>query len=352
LSLSFGREAGGCVIIEVGRSFRPHDSLRVFAVPLDLSSEERADAVRLVLWALAEDLGTAGDITSRALIPADMRGTVNVVARADGVLAGSPVARLVFEKLDPAVTWKARVEDGSRLTRGTVVAAVSGPLRSLLSGERTALNFLMHLSGVATLTRKFVDAVAGTKAVILDTRKTLPGWRRLEKYAVRAGGGTNHRMGLWDACLIKDNHLAAWRTEKPGSTIAEAVAAARRAVPPSVSVEVEVDRLEQLADALAGRPDIVLLDNMDVATLRECVALRDRLAPGVKLEASGGIRLVGHAASLPVASSSNTSVTSSNTKDGQAGSLPYEIATTGVERISVGAMTHSAPALDLAFDWP
>jgi nicotinate-nucleotide pyrophosphorylase (carboxylating) len=221
----------------------------------------------------------------------------------------------------------------------------------------------MHLSGVATLTRKFVDAVAGTKAVILDTRKTLPGWRRLEKYAVRAGGGTNHRMGLWDACLIKDNHLAAWRTGNPGSTIAEAVATARRAVAPSVSVEVEVDTLEQLADALAGRPDIVLLDNMDVAALRECVALRDRLAPGVQLEASGGIRLVGHAASLPVASSSNTSVGSNlNTKDGQAGSLPhekrqagslpYEIAATGVERMSVGAMTHSAPALDLAFDWP
>ncbi len=169
-------------------------------------------------------------------------------------------------------------------------------------------------------------------------------------------------MGLWDACLIKDNHLAAWRTGNPGRTIAEAVAAARRAVPPSVSVEVEVDTLEQLADALAGRPDIVLLDNMDIAKLRECVALRDRLAPGVQLEASGGIRLVGHAASLPVASSSNTSGTSSKTKDGhagsvphenrQAGSLPYEIAATGVERISVGAMTHSAPALDLAFDWP
>ena len=334
--------------------------------------------MRLVEWALAEDLGTAGDITSRALIPAEMQGTVNVVARADGVLAGAPVARLVFEQLDPAVTWTAHVDDGSRLSRGTIVAEVAGPLRSLLSGERTALNFLTHLSGVATLTRKFVDAADGTKAVILDTRKTLPGWRRLEKYAVRAGGGTNHRMGLWDACLIKDNHLAAWRTEKPGSTIAEAVAAARRAVPPSVSVEVEVDTLEQLADALAGRPDIVLLDNMDVATLRECVALRDRLAPGVQLEASGGIRLVGHAdfdelsrvASLPVASSSNTSVSSSNAKYGHAGSvphgqrqaggstelaevsLPYEIAATGVERISVGAMTHSAPALDLAFDWP
>jgi nicotinate-nucleotide pyrophosphorylase (carboxylating) len=308
---------------------RPHHTLQVSAVPLELSSEEREAALRLVQWALAEDLGTAGDITSRALIPADLRGTVDVVARAEGVLAGSPVARLVFEKLDPAAVWNARVEDGSRLAPGTVVATVAGPLRSLLTGERTALNFLMHLSGVATLTRKFVDAVAGTKAVILDTRKTLPGWRRLEKYAVRAGGGTNHRMGLSDGCLIKDNHLAAWRAGNPGRSIAGAVAAARRAAPPPVPVEVEVDTFEQLADALAGRPDIVLLDNMDVATLRACVALRERLAPGVLLEASGGIQLVG-----------------------QAGSLPHEIAATGVDRMSVGAMTHSAPALDLAFDWP
>jgi nicotinate-nucleotide pyrophosphorylase (carboxylating) len=293
-------------------------------LPLNFDPGERDAAGRLVDLALAEDLGTVGDLTSQALVPVDMPGTVDVVARAEGVLAGSPVAQLVFDRLDSSVTWKARLEDGARVTRGTVIASVAGPLRALLGGERTALNFLMHLSGVATLTRKFVDSVAGTKAVILDTRKTLPGWRQLEKYAVRAGGATNHRMGLADGCLIKDNHLAAWRTANRNRTIAEAVKEARKHVPKTIPVEVEVDTLEQLADALSGDADIVLLDNMDVPALRECVKLRDRLAPRVLLEASGGIRLANVA----------------------------EIAAAGVDRISVGALTHSAPALDLAFDWP
>jgi nicotinate-nucleotide pyrophosphorylase (carboxylating) len=293
-------------------------------VSLSFSPEERDAAERLVEMALAEDLGTVGDLTSQALIPLEMPGTVNVVARADGILAGSPVARLVFDRLDSTVKWKAHVDDGARLARGSVIASVAGPLRALLGGERTALNFLMHLSSIATLTRKFVDTVSGTKAVILDTRKTLPGWRKLEKYAVRAGGGTNHRMGLADGCLIKDNHLAAWRTANPNRTIADAVREARRVVPSQIPIEVEVDTLEQLADALAGRPDIVLLDNMDVPALCECVKLRNRLAPGVLLEASGGIRLANVA----------------------------EIAAAGVDRISVGSLTHSAPALDLAFDWP
>ena len=293
-------------------------------MPLSFNSEERETAQRLVELALAEDLGTVGDLTSQALIPVEMPGSVNVVARAEGVLAGLPVARMVFERLDASVSWKAFAEDGAQLTRGTVIASVGGPLRALLGGERTALNFLMHLSGVATLTRKFVDAVAGTKAVILDTRKTLPGWRRLEKYAVRAGGGTNLRMGLADGCLVKDNHLAAWRTANPHKTIAEAVVEARKRVPKQIPIEVEVDTLEQLADALSGRPDIVLLDNMEVPTLRECAKLRDQREPGVLLEASGGIRLANVA----------------------------EIAATGVDRISVGGLTHSAPALDLAFDWP
>ncbi|HUE14217.1 MAG TPA: carboxylating nicotinate-nucleotide diphosphorylase [Planctomycetaceae bacterium] len=313
-------------------------------MPLAFSSEEREAAERLIEVALAEDLGAAGDLTSRALIPEAMRGTVNVVSRADGIVAGLSVAKLVYERLDPAVTWSERVPDGTRVTRGAVIATVAGPLRTLLTGERTALNFLMHLSGVATLTRKFIDAVAGTKVVILDTRKTLPGWRLLEKYAVRTGGGTNHRMSLSDGCLIKDNHLAAWRSAARATdsdpSIAAAIAAARRAAP-GIPVEVEVDTKEQLTDVLAGLPDIVLLDNMDIATLRECVTLRNRLAPDVLLEASGGISLnVGQAGRLP------------HDKKWQAGSLPYEIATTGVERISVGAITHSAPALDLAFDWP
>ena len=180
---------------------------------------------------------------------------------------------------------------------------------------------MTHLSGIATLTRIYVDAVAGTRARILDTRKTLPGWRLLEKYAVRCGGGTNHRMGLYDGVLIKDNHIAAW-TES--SSIAEAVRTARAKSPKGVSIEVEVDTITQLQDALQGSPDIVLLDNMDVETLNEAVSVRNRLASGVLLEASGGVNL-----------------------ETVAG-----IARTGVERISIGALTHSAPALDLGFDWP
>jgi nicotinate-nucleotide pyrophosphorylase (carboxylating) len=283
---------------------------------------ERSAARKLIELALFEDLSKAGDLTCRALIRPDQSATVQVVARTDGVLAGSPIGRMVFESLDRNVQWDARHRDGDRVTPGTVIADVSGSLSSLLIGERTMLNFMTHLSGIASITRRFVDAVAvaGTRAKVLDTRKTLPGWRLLEKYAVRCGGGTNHRMGLYDGVLIKDNHLAAW-TES--SSIAEAVRTARAKSPAEVSIEVEVDTLKQLDDALSGSPDIVLLDNMNVETLRAAVAMRDRQAPQVLLEASGGVTL--------------DSVT--------------EIARTGVERISVGALTHSAPALDLAFDW-
>lgn len=287
---------------------------------LVFAESERRAAERLIEWALEEDLDGAADLTCQALIRPEEQATVLVVARQPGVLAGVPVARMVFERLDPAARWETRVEDGTRLTPGAVVASVSGPLRSLLTGERTALNFLTALGGVATLTRRFVDAVQGTRAKILDTRKTWPGWRALQKYAVRAGGGTNHRLGLYDGILIKDNHLAAW-TES--ASIADALRAARKSAPPGVTVEVEVDTLDQLRDALTGRPDIVLLDNMEPKTLRQAVQLRDQLAPGVPLEASGGVTLDTIAA----------------------------IAQTGVERISIGALTHSAPALDLAFDW-
>lgn len=283
-------------------------------------STERSAAETLIGLALAEDLSTAGDLTCAALISPDERASVQVMARADGVLAGSPIGRMVFARLDSSVTWVAPVQDGDTVARGAAVATVSGPLATLLTGERTMLNFMTHLSGVATMTRRFVDAVRGTRAKILDTRKTLPGWRILEKYAVRCGGGTNHRIGLYDGVLIKDNHLAAW-TES--ASIASAVETARLRSPGGVSIEVEVDTVTQLKDALAGRPDIVLLDNMDLATLRESVRLRDQLAPGVLLEASGGVTLATVAA----------------------------IAQTGVERISVGGLTHSAPALDLAFDW-
>lgn len=270
------------------------------------------------------------DLTCAALVDPEATATIDVVIRRDGVLAGVRVAELVFERLDPTVSWTTLLRDGTAVGAGDVVARVSGPLRSLLIGERTALNFLMHLSGIATQTRRFVDVIAGTKAVILDTRKTLPGWRLLEKYAVRCGSGTNHRMGLSDGVLIKDNHLAAW-TAAGGAeshSIAAAVRQARywlqsRRGPVAVSIEVEVDTLEQLRDALAGAPDIVLLDNMGPAQLREAVKLRDELAAAVRLEASGGITLA-------------------NVR---------EIAESGVDRISIGALTHSAPALDIAFDW-
>lgn len=281
---------------------------------------EQSAARTLINLALAEDLGTAGDLTCAALILSEEQAAVQVVARTDGVLAGSPVGRMVFASLDPSVRWESHCGDGERVQRGTAVATVSGSLATLLTGERTMLNFMTHLSGVATITRRFVDAVQGTHATVLDTRKTLPGWRVLEKYAVRCGGGTNHRMGLYDGVLIKDNHLAAW-TES--ASIAKAVECARRKSPAGISIEVEVDTLPQLEDALQGRPDIVLLDNMDLESLREAVRLRDRQAPDILLEASGGVTLA--------------TVTA--------------IAQTGVERISVGGLTHSAPALDLAFDW-
>ncbi len=284
-------------------------------------------AKELIWMALEEDLGPGGDVTTRALIPPEQTGSVQIVARQSGVLAGLPVAMMVFEEVDKEVIFQPRVVDGDSLTAGTVVAEISGEVDSLLTGERTCLNFLTHLSGVATLTRQFVDAAAGTKAGIYDTRKTLPGWRALQKYAVRAGGGRNHRLGLNDMVLIKDNHLAGWRESASDCSLAAAVRAAReRALAlagQALDVEVEVDTLEQLADALAGRPDMVLLDNMTLAELRQAVALRNERAPDVELEASGGVTLESVGA----------------------------IAATGVERISVGSLTHSAPALDLAFDW-
>ena len=283
-------------------------------------TSEQSAAETLIALALAEDLSSVGDLTCAALIREDEQAAVQVVARRDGILAGSPIGRRVFARLDPSVRWKTHQRDGDRVMPGMAVATVIGPLRSLLIGERTMLNFMTHLSGIATLTRRFVDAVRGTRAEILDTRKTLPGWRLLEKYAVRCGGGTNHRMGLYDGVLIKDNHLAAW-TES--DSIAAAVEAARQRSPEGVSIEVEVDTLDQLSDALRGGPDIVLLDNMDVAALRQAVNMRDHTSPRVLLEASGGVTLETVAA----------------------------IAQTGVERISVGGLTHSAPALDLAFDW-
>jgi nicotinate-nucleotide pyrophosphorylase (carboxylating) len=226
---------------------------------------------------------------------------------------------MVCGVVDPTLVCSIVTPDGQRVERGTTLATVAGSLRGILAAERTALNFLQRMSGVATLTRKFVDAAAGFKVKLLDTRKTTPGWRLLEKYAVRCGGGTNHRMGLYDGILIKDNHLAGL-----GGSVRKAVEQAR-AYPGNAGlpVEVEVDTLEQLEVALAVRADIVLLDNMTLEQLRLAVARRDAIASGVLLEASGGVNL--------------TTV--------------RDIAATGVDRISVGAFTHSATALDIALDY-
>jgi nicotinate-nucleotide pyrophosphorylase (carboxylating) len=290
---------------------------------IEFTDVERVAAKPLLTVSLREDLGREGDITSQAFLPKDQMGTVKIVSRQSGVVAGLPLAETVWQLLDPFVTVRRLIEDGNPVEPGSVIAEVSGKVVILLAAERAALNFMTHLSGIASLTAKFVAAVKGTGAGIYDTRKTLPGWRILAKYAVRAGGGHNHRMGLFDAVLIKDNHLAAWKEADASNTVAQAILNARSKVAAGVIVEVEVDSLEQLQDALTARPDIVLLDNMGPALLLEAVKMRDAAAPGVQLEASGGINLSNVAA----------------------------IAATGVERLSIGALTHSAPALDLGLDW-
>jgi nicotinate-nucleotide pyrophosphorylase (carboxylating) len=281
---------------------------------------------RLIALALEEDLAGAGDATSQAVIPADLQGQAAFVARAAGVLAGLPAAQMVLAAVDPRLRFQPLVTDGSRVGPGDKLAVVAGPMRSLLTAERTALNFLQRLSGVATQTRRYVDAIAGLPAQILDTRKTTPGWRLLEKYAVRSGGGHNHRMGLYDGILIKDNHLESLRIVDCGLRIAEAVRRARAYLAVhglAGPVEIEVDTLEQFDAALAEQPGIILLDNMVPDLLREAVRRRNAKAPGVLLEASGGVNL----------------------------QTVRAIAETGVDRISVGALTHSAPALDIALDY-
>jgi nicotinate-nucleotide pyrophosphorylase (carboxylating) len=284
---------------------------------------ESAAAARLIAWAIEEDLGSRGDVTSQSLLPVGQQGAAVIVCRAEGVLAGLPIVQQIITQVAAPLKVRTFVADGARVQRGTVVAELTGDVLSLLALERTMLNFLTHLSGIATLTRAYVDAVRErARALVLDTRKTLPGWRLLQKYAVRCGGGANHRLGLWDAVLIKDNHLAAV-TAVDGRSPADVVRAVRRTIPPGMLLEIEVDSLEQLSSALAGAPDMVLLDNMPPLLLREAVAVRDRLAKDVLLEASGGVDLQSVGA----------------------------IAATGVDRISVGRLTHSAPALDLAFDW-
>jgi len=287
---------------------------------------ERDNADTLIRLAIREDLGELGDITSAAVIPSDAFGSVQLVARSTGVLAGLLVVERLVAGFGLEEQWHAQLADGDRLEPGRVIAGLRGSMRSLLAVERLALNFLQHLSGIATLTDRFVAAAGGTRAVILDTRKTTPGWRALEKYAVRCGGGVNHRFGLSDAVLIKDNHLA-WLQSVMGCGSCEAIVASisatRAQAPPGTLIEIEVDSLEQLDCALLCAPDIVLVDNFGLELLAEAVRRRDAVAPAVKLEASGGVTLESVA----------------------------KLARTGVDRISIGALTHSAPALDIAVDY-
>lgn len=262
---------------------------------------------------LAEDLGTGGDVTSRATIPDDARFSAELAAREELVVAGLDVALAFFRRLDPGVEIETLASDGDRLAPRAAITRLGGNARAMLCAERSALNTLQHLSGVATLTRRYVDAIAGTGAILLDTRKTIPGLRRLEKYAARMGGAHNHRMRLDDGVLIKDNHIAA------AGGIGAAVRAAK-AADTGFEVQVEVDRIDQIEEALGAGADRLLLDNMPPAVLREAVALVDRRVP---LEASGGVRL----------------------------ETIRAIAETGVDFVSLGRITQSAPAVDIGLDY-
>ena len=264
---------------------------------------------RLIDLALEEDLGP-GDVTTQALIPPELQGEAHIRAKASLVVAGLPVAGRVFHKLDPEIVCAAAVDDGQEVANGQVLARLTGPVASILTGERVALNFLQRLSGIATFTRAMGAQVAGSYAVLVDTRKTTPGWRALEKYAVRQGGGRNHRLGLYDAVLIKNNHLTAL------GSISEAVRRAKARAHPQLKIEVEVTDLDGLEEALNAGADRILLDNMDDATLRRAVELTGGRA---LLEASGGM-----------------------TPDRLA-----KVAATGVNFISMGALTHSSPAVDI-----
>jgi nicotinate-nucleotide pyrophosphorylase (carboxylating) len=276
------------------------------------------DAVAgVVRAAVAEDLMGGVDVTSTATIPADHRSTATFGSRQDGVIAGLPVAAAVIETVcgDAASKFTTNVTDGTRVAAGTTIAEVTAPTRLLLTAERTALNLLGHLSGVATATRRWSDALDGTSAVVRDTRKTTPGLRALEKYAVRCGGGTNHRMGLSDMALVKDNHVAA------AGGVTEAFRRVRQ-LAAGIAVEIEVDTLDGLREAIAAGADEVLIDNFTPDEMRQAVAIRNELHPAVRLEASGGLTL----------------------------GTARVVAETGVDYIAVGELTHSAHVLDIGLD--
>lgn len=280
--------------------------------PLTIDEIERA--VRL---ALSEDIGS-GDVTTLATVPAEATIVANMRAREPLVISGLGLAETAFRQLSEAITIHRRAQDGTHARAGDTLMEISGPARPILSAERVALNFVQRLSGIATLTAQFVEAIKGTPAAILETRKTTPGWRRLEKYAVACGGGQNHRLGLFDMVLIKDNHLAALKNASP-NPIAAAVKSARTKYP-NLKIEVEADTLEQVEQAVATGADFVLLDNMSLEQLRAAVA---KCRGRVKTEASGGVNL----------------------------GTVRAIAESGVDFISVGALTHSARAVDIGLDF-
>lgn len=267
-------------------------------------------AQTLIELALKEDVGD-GDITTDNIIPAESRRKAKMVAKADGVVAGLPVAEMVFRRLDPNFVWNVKTTEGTRVKKGDVMVEFEGTYRALLTGERTALNFLQRLSGIATMSAKYADAVKDFKTVILDTRKTLPGFRMLDKYAVKTGGASNHRIGLYDMAMIKDNHI-----EVAGG-ITKAVEAVRSKIKPGILIEVETTTLEQVQEALDAKADIIMLDNMDTATMKKGVEL---IAGRAKVEASGNMTL----------------------------ERLREVAATGVDYISIEALTHSVSALDIS----
>lgn len=266
-----------------------------------------------IVAALEEDLGFAGDITSQAVVPADLQGRASIVAKEDGVIAGLFVAHAVFKGVDSEIKFTQKVEDGTEVKKGQTVAQIAGIVRSILAGERVALNFLGRLSGIATLTKKFVDKARLFQVTIKDTRKTTPEMRILEKYAVRVGGGKSHRFGLYDAVLIKDNHIRA------AGGILSAIERARENLRPGTKIEVEVSNLADVIEALRAKADIIMLDNMDIASIKEAVK---RIRAKALVEVSGGVTL-------------------DNVED---------IARTGINFISVGAITQSAKALDLSLN--
>ena len=307
-------------------------------VQLEWSSQIEEDLRRIVRLAVFEELDRGHDWTTVSLVPEEAKASALIAARKPGVIAGLKAVAVILDEMEIDAEFHPLISDGDAVLTGAVLGRIAGQARDLLTSERIILNVIGHLSGIATLTRKLVDAIAGTRARIYDTRKTTPAWRRLEKYAVHCGGGNNHRTGLYDAVLIKDNHLALGREESGGRFFSPAEAVrrvrqfleqqaagepARGAADANMIVEIEVDSLEQLAEVLPERPDIVLLDNMSLDTLRQAVRMRDSSGYSAELEASGGVNL----------------------------DTVRAIAETGVARISVGALTHSATNLDVGLDW-